>query len=138
MTSVLSNIGFGRATLAAKMGENPLVPDLCLGTLFPVIIWANVRLELGDGNFTCNRSGSEKALKYYGEGGMRTLGTLLRYNALAKRRFRPLSHLTRILRWERYIPAISGVNRNLSQCNSTCTFTLLGGIAEAKSNASTE
>jgi hypothetical protein len=30
-----------------------------------------------------------------GEGGIRTLGTLLRYNALAKRRFRPLSHLTR-------------------------------------------
>ena len=29
-----------------------------------------------------------------GEGGIRTLGTLLRYNALAKRRFRPLSHLT--------------------------------------------
>jgi hypothetical protein len=30
-----------------------------------------------------------------GEGGIRTLGTLLRYNALAKRRFRPLSHLTK-------------------------------------------
>ena len=29
-----------------------------------------------------------------GEGGIRTLGTLLRYSALAKRRFRPLSHLT--------------------------------------------
>ena len=31
-----------------------------------------------------------------GEAGIRTLGTLLRYNALAKRRFRPLSHLTKI------------------------------------------
>src|SRR5258706_16433358 len=30
-----------------------------------------------------------------GEGGIRTLGTLFRFNALAKRRFRPLSHLTR-------------------------------------------
>src|ERR1700737_520264 len=29
-----------------------------------------------------------------GEGGIRTLGTLLRYGALAKRCFRPLSHLT--------------------------------------------
>ena len=31
-----------------------------------------------------------------GEGGIRTLGTLLRYGALAKRCFRPLSHLTKI------------------------------------------
>ena len=30
-----------------------------------------------------------------GEGGIRTLGTLLEYGALAKRCFRPLSHLTR-------------------------------------------
>jgi hypothetical protein len=30
-----------------------------------------------------------------GEAGIRTLGTLLGYNALAKRRFRPLSHLTK-------------------------------------------
>jgi hypothetical protein len=36
------------------------------------------------------RIGSETT----GEGGIRTLGTLLRYSALAKRRFRPLSHLT--------------------------------------------
>ena len=33
-----------------------------------------------------------------GEGGIRTLGTLLRYGALAKRCFRPLSHLTNRLR----------------------------------------
>jgi hypothetical protein len=33
-------------------------------------------------------------LKRGGEGGIRTLGTLLRYGALAKRCFRPLSHLT--------------------------------------------
>ena len=31
----------------------------------------------------------------YGEGGIRTLGTLLGYGALAKRCFRPLSHLTK-------------------------------------------
>ena len=31
----------------------------------------------------------------HGEAGIRTLGTLLGYNALAKRRFRPLSHLTK-------------------------------------------
>jgi hypothetical protein len=36
----------------------------------------------------------ELGLKDTGEGGIRTLGTLLRYSALAKRRFRPLSHLT--------------------------------------------
>jgi hypothetical protein len=42
-----------------------------------------------------NGSRSGKALKKSGEGGIRTHGTLLRYNALAKRRFRPLSHLTR-------------------------------------------
>ena len=35
-------------------------------------------------------SGREKS----GEGGIRTLGTLLEYGALAKRCFRPLSHLT--------------------------------------------
>jgi hypothetical protein len=31
-----------------------------------------------------------------GEGGIRTLGTLLGYGALAKRCFRPLSHLTKL------------------------------------------
>ena len=31
------------------------------------------------------KSGSGKALRCYGEGGIRTLDTLLRYNALAKR-----------------------------------------------------
>jgi hypothetical protein len=39
-----------------------------------------------------------------GEGGIRTLGTLLGYGALAKRCFRPLSHLTKIDRariWRR-------------------------------------
>ena len=35
-------------------------------------------------------------VKRGGEGGIRTLGTLLRYGALAKRCFRPLSHLTKI------------------------------------------
>src|SRR4051812_39747647 len=33
-----------------------------------------------------------------GEGGIRTLGSLLGYGALAKRCFRPLSHLTKIER----------------------------------------
>ena len=33
-------------------------------------------------------------LEHGGEGGIRTLGTLLGYGALAKRCFRPLSHLT--------------------------------------------
>ena len=37
---------------------------------------------------------SGNPLKKTGEAGIRTLGTLLGYNALAKRRFRPLSHLT--------------------------------------------
>ncbi len=33
----------------------------------------------------------------YGEGGIRTLGSLLDYGALAKRCFRPLSHLTNLV-----------------------------------------
>jgi hypothetical protein len=37
---------------------------------------------------------SGNPLEKIGEAGIRTLGTLLGYNALAKRRFRPLSHLT--------------------------------------------
>jgi hypothetical protein len=35
--------------------------------------------------------------KRNGEGGIRTLGTLLGYGALAKRCFRPLSHLTKFV-----------------------------------------
>src|SRR5437764_13077146 len=35
-------------------------------------------------------------LRLGGEGGIRNLGTLLGYGALAKRCFRPLSHLTKI------------------------------------------
>jgi hypothetical protein len=35
------------------------------------------------------------SFKTGGEGGIRTLGTLLGYGALAKRCFRPLSHLTK-------------------------------------------
>jgi hypothetical protein len=37
-----------------------------------------------------------------GEGGIRTLGTLLGYGALAKRCFRPLSHLTKIILRRQY------------------------------------
>ncbi len=39
------------------------------------------------------------ALSYEGngEGGIRTLGSLLGYGALAKRCFRPLSHLTKLI-----------------------------------------
>jgi hypothetical protein len=37
---------------------------------------------------------AKSSAKNGGERGIRTLGTLLRYNALAKHRFRPLSHLT--------------------------------------------
>src|SRR4051812_35243095 len=37
-----------------------------------------------------------------GEGGIRTLGSLLGYGALAKRCFRPLSHLTKIARARGY------------------------------------
>src|SRR5436853_5802958 len=36
-------------------------------------------------------------LKHGGEGGIRTLGSLLGYGALAKRCFQPLSHLTKIV-----------------------------------------
>src|SRR5207237_9196021 len=39
---------------------------------------------------------SRDSLRGGGEGGTRTLGTLLGYGALAKRCFRPLSHLTKL------------------------------------------
>ena len=44
-----------------------------------------------------------------GEGGIRTLGSLLGYGALAKRCFRPLSHLTKICsHGTRHLPSPSG------------------------------
>ena len=42
----------------------------------------------------CKKNPILSILPENGEGGIRTLGTLLRYGALAKRCFRPLSHLT--------------------------------------------
>ena len=45
-----------------------------------------------------------------GEGGIRTLGTLLEYGALAKRCFRPLSHLTLLRTVTITNPAPFGVN----------------------------
>jgi hypothetical protein len=46
-----------------------------------------------------SRGGSERGVKPSGgEGGIRTLGSLLDYGALAKRCFRPLSHLTNRVR----------------------------------------
>jgi hypothetical protein len=46
----------------------------------------------------CKKNPILSILPENGEGGIRTLGTLLRYGALAKRCFRPLSHLTNRLR----------------------------------------
>src|SRR6266699_4439371 len=44
-----------------------------------------------------------------GEGGIRTLGSLLGYGALAKRCFRPLSHLTKICsHGTRHLPSLRG------------------------------
>src|SRR4030095_1475792 len=44
-----------------------------------------------------------------GEGGIRTLGSLLGYGALAKRCFQPLSHLTKICRHRsRHLPSLCG------------------------------
>ena len=44
-----------------------------------------------------------------GEGGIRTLGSLLGYGALAKRCFRPLSHLTKICSHAtRHLPLLQG------------------------------
>ena len=52
-----------------------------------------------------------------GEGGIRTLGTLLGYGALAKRCFQPLSHLTKIVereyRWE-FLIANTDIRRVLA------------------------
>ena len=45
-----------------------------------------VRSGLFEANFPVENTG--------GEGGIRTLGNLLSYDALAKRCFRPLSHLS--------------------------------------------
>jgi hypothetical protein len=42
----------------------------------------------------CGYAGHLSKEENGGEGGIRTLGTLLEYGALAKRCFRPLSHLT--------------------------------------------
>ena len=55
---------------------------------------ANTLFDMMRHSMLCNRP----FLSYYqgnGEGGIRTLGTLLGYGALAKRCFRPLSHLTK-------------------------------------------
>jgi hypothetical protein len=46
------------------------------------------RYAIGSHRLPCDR---------IGEGGIRTLGSLLGYGALAKRCFRPLSHLTKYL-----------------------------------------
>ena len=44
----------------------------------------------------CMRRGCDTRITYEtGEGGIRTLGSLLSYGALAKRCFQPLSHLTK-------------------------------------------
>ena len=44
----------------------------------------------------CPATGLPSPRQGLGEGGIRTLGSLLGYGALAKRCFRPLSHLTKI------------------------------------------
>src|SRR5206468_13083376 len=43
----------------------------------------------------CKAPAKSERLRGSGEGGIRTLGSLLGYGALAKRCFRPLSHLTK-------------------------------------------
>ena|ERR1043166_3804850 len=48
-----------------------------------------------------------------GEGGIRTLGSLLGYGALAKRCFQPLSHLTKIVATALW--AVSGRATNASE-----------------------
>src|SRR6266480_5093253 len=49
-------------------------------------------------------------LEHGGEGGIRTLGTLLGYGALAKRCFRPLSHLTNnVQEYDEQLPVANGM-----------------------------
>ena len=48
-----------------------------------------------------------------GEGGIRTLGSLLGYGALAKRCFRPLSHLTKIFNSNRLRLFVAAENWDL-------------------------
>jgi hypothetical protein len=56
-------------------------------------------------------------LEHGGEGGIRTLGTLLGYGALAKRCFRPLSHLTKGPR--EYDEQLLVANRQLKRFGTT-------------------
>ena len=57
---------------------------------------ANVGSRLAASSAKANQT--EIVTEAGGEGGIRTLGTLLEYGALAKRCFRPLSHLTNRVR----------------------------------------
>src|SRR5438477_12959926 len=57
----------------------------------------------------CPASGLPSPRQGLGEGGIRTLGSLLGYGALAKRCFRPLSHLTKICsHGSRHLPSLQG------------------------------
>jgi hypothetical protein len=57
-------------------------------------------------------------MKDGGEGGIRTLGTLLGYGALAKRCFQPLSHLTKRSEPDWHSPLNMADNRRLPIAHS--------------------
>src|ERR1700739_4952798 len=63
----------------------PPLPNLCQITWLPANNREHVRFPNLTPRIPGNGSRSGKALKKSGEGGIRTHGTLLRYNALAKR-----------------------------------------------------
>jgi hypothetical protein len=81
---------------------------------FRASLCASLRVGLHRNESPQTSHWSGKSLRYSVREGFEPSVPDKEYNALAKRRFRPLSHLTRILWWERYISEMSGVNRNLS------------------------
>jgi hypothetical protein len=62
----------------------------------------------------------------YGEGGIRTLGSLLGYGALAKRCFRPLSHLTNAVREYRWESAFSNLEIGIPTLPVRCARDFIG------------
>ena len=84
--------GLSRALLGLCSQASPSADAADRGMAFePRFSSLQFRAEDDFGRFS---QGTFLGLNHGGEGGIRTLGTLLEYGALAKRCFRPLSHLT--------------------------------------------
>ena len=93
-----------RRTLNAQRQTSNVERDPSATNHFSRITNHMGREERGEGGITHAASASESGARLWislsrlckrGEGGIRTLGALLRHGALAKRCFQPLSHLTK-------------------------------------------